>query len=242
LAVVLRRPLRIVLLAAVAVVASGCATFTDDNVIARVGNAELSSDDLVELIAEIPDGNGISGADVGDRAPGELARQAIGSWIAVRGLDASGVLARYREGIAGLDVACLKAIPAADSLHAQTILGRLESGEAWDKVVAAEAAEAVDRDRAGCLVVSQLPAEVVQALAGISATSPYRTIDLSGQSVVIAAQTDDELLGIEFLTALQNVEPDSVAKVVAGLRTADVYVDPRYGTYDPTRLQVVPLG
>jgi hypothetical protein len=236
------RPVRLAAIALVAAAATGCATFTDDNIVARVGDAELTSDQLVALMTEVPDQSGVSGTQVEDRAPAELARFAISNWITLRGLDASGVLDRVHEGLTSINMACLKVMQPSDSLQAQAILDRLEGGEDWDAVLAAEVPEAVDRDRVQCLDVSTLPPSLAESLGGLSSTSPYRIVEDGGQSIVISVQADDELMGQEMLQALQTIEPDTVAKIFIDLQDADVYVDPRYGSFDARRLSVVPLG
>ncbi|MEM8619461.1 MAG: hypothetical protein AAGF73_07040 [Actinomycetota bacterium] len=74
------RPLIAALAIALAAIASGCATFTDSNNVARVEDRTLSLDELSALVSiefNVPQG------DEGSNVPGnaEAARQAMTNWI-----------------------------------------------------------------------------------------------------------------------------------------------------------------
>ena len=48
--------------------------------------------------------------------------------------------------------------------------------------------------------------------------------------------------GFELLRTVQESDPELVDQIVASAADADIYIDPRLGTFDATQLSVAALG
>lgn len=87
----IRRPLVAVAALATAVALSSCATFTEEDLAARVGDAELEEDELAAIL-ESDLGQQLSqSAPVGGLADGDIVREFLSAWIAIEALDQAGV-------------------------------------------------------------------------------------------------------------------------------------------------------
>ena len=89
---------------AAATVASGCTTLSDNDAVARVDDAELSANELVELVG---------GADTETATDASIAREAIGSWIGEKlptERDADDASELYSQGILASGTLCSRAM------------------------------------------------------------------------------------------------------------------------------------
>lgn len=241
-AVIQRRRVRLALLALAAVSATGCTTFTDDGAVARVGDEELSNDAFTDLTAALESTQSLDPLpEDRDRVDGELARAAVANWLALQLAAGEGVIDRYMNGIEDLGVACVFAFQTIDVTTGEALVAELEGGADWFDVVAREAPGTPAGGRQQCLPQQTLGEELSALIAGMNPDDPYRVID--GQpAIVVRAQDVSELFGIDLLTSLQSVDPDLVSEIIVSGEEADVYVDPRIGTFDALRLAVSPVN
>lgn len=236
---------------AAAATLSSCTTFSDNDAVARVGDVELSSDELTALVGG--EDNLVIGA--------EAARAAIGGWIRdtvqAEGLydeasiePATANLAgpRYDAGFLEGAVSCplvLVTLTFDDAREART---RLNAGEPFAEVFAAlniDPSIAPTGGDIGCVDADGLALnpndQTILALLELSADNPIVTRRLapeteSGTAVVLVHRSYMELTDPQL---------DAVA-IAVGAATVradlDIYVDPRFGTFVPAAGQVVPTG
>jgi hypothetical protein len=236
-------------LAAIAALTTGCATFSDNDNVARVGDATLTSDDFQAQLTDV-------GAPSDQLLPAEAVRAQIATWIIeeiaaadVAGISTDEAATLYDTGVDTSGTVCVNGIVVEDEVTATRVADDLASG--------ADFAELLDTDNldpsladvggdVGCITSGQLAeagdVEFVQVAATLSAddrigTSPI--LDQQGAEfawVVLSFRTFDELTPIDVDTVVTAI--DTAARLAA----ADVFVDPRYGTFDAASGQVVPLS
>lgn len=210
---------------AAAATLSSCATFSDNDAIARVGDEELSRADLAD--------------DTGDATDAGSVRAAISAWIGSRlpQPNADDYLARYAAGPVESRVACLNVIAVATPERAEEARRRLLAGEAFAMV----AADELESANVGCVALDsgldQADPAIAEALLALTFDDPIRVLP----------RTDPEQGDFQLLIQLRNandVTVDELSAVVLPPAPADVdvYVDPRYGTWDRLTRRVVPLG
>lgn len=280
---VTRRPLIAIAVLAVASL-SGCATFTDNQVAARVGDTELSEDQLAALVREgtaadpsAIDTNRASEAQVAEVLNGfvlhevlnaDLARQgifraalgddvtldelrtaandAIVTWQespAVRPSD-DDVATWYQSGTANSNLVCSAHILVATRAEADEVLDRLDAGEPFGNV-----AVDVSLDTGSAANGGALPCADVQTFA-TTYVSEFVAAALDAEIGVpvgpVESQFGFHVIRLRPLDDLQGAELDDVLaqpSVRFGFltRSADVYINPRYGRLDPVA-GIVPLG
>jgi hypothetical protein len=233
--------------AAVAALTAGCSTFSDNGNVARVGDATLTSDDFQAQLTEL-------GAPSDQLLNAEAVRAQITTWIQEQvaaddsaAVDADEAAARYDAGIDSGGTICISGIVVETEDTANRVADELAAGADFDELFAAENLQpslGEDGGNIGCItsdvVLEEPDVEFIQVAAGLSAESPVST-----------ARTPE---GIEFgwivlafrpFAELTPAEADAVITAIdaaARLADADVFVDPRYGTFDATTGQVVALG
>ena len=119
-----RHSLRPLLLAATALLLSACATFTDADLAARVGNAELGYDEFdrrVQLAQPSDD----------EVIDAELARAVVANWVALELSRDSGLLDRYAAGPVDSGILCVSAVGVADVAAGDAAVERLRGGADW---------------------------------------------------------------------------------------------------------------
>jgi hypothetical protein len=74
--------------------------------------------------------------------------------------------------------------------------------------------------------------------------NPYAVLTFPEGSgaVVLQMQQVSDVNGFELLQVYQTVDPDLVEEIVGSVADADVYIDPKLGSFDPERFGVAPLG
>lgn len=240
-----RRRARLALLALVAsTAASGCATFSDDGAVARVGDEELSSDGFSEQLAALdPTGAAVAGG----RADGDAARAAVSGWIRTRILEGSDIGLRYAADPAELGITCLDVAVAQDLADAESLKARLDGGEAWDDVVAPIEASIGYESKQDCQPLSvygaQLGEDVAERLGELKPGDDPAVVDAgNGGFAVIRIQELADLDSSTLLAAVQGLDPDAVQALIDSIGEADVYVDPRIGSFDAASVAVVPVN
>jgi hypothetical protein len=244
-----RRLSLVLSVAVVATLTTGCSTFSDSNNIARVGDVALTDEAFQEQLIAL-------GAPEDQLLPAEALRGEITTWIQeqITGADApelstDQVAARYDAGIDSSGAVCVNGIAVADSDTAGRVAQELIDGADFAETLAAENTDpGLDEvaGEIGCVtrdvVTESADIEFVQTIATLSADNPVgssRLLDQLGNEfawVVLTFRPFAELSPTDTDTVTTSIEG------AAQLAAADVYVDPRYGTFDPTTGQVVALG
>ena len=206
---------------AAATVASGCTTFSDNDAIARVDDAELSPDQLIELIGAV---------DPETATDANVAREAIGIWIGERlptERDAGDAPKLYNQGILASGSLCSRAMVTEVAADRDAAMQALDDGGAWPDVLAEYNVNpqlGQTNGELGCGGVQDYAGTGVFTLfSALSETTPYasETID------------DDPTLPVFVIGQFipyEELGPEQTASVIAGLPPdisgLDIYVDP----------------
>ena len=235
--------------AAIASLTVGCTTFSDSSNIARVGDATLTSDDFQAQLTEL-------GAPNDQPLPAEAVRAQITTWIQEQvaaddagGVDADEAAAIYDAGIESSGTMCISGIVVESNDIAARVADELAGGADFDELLAAENLDPSLGDAGGdigCITSDQITeavdVEFVQVAAGLSADDPIGIAPLLNTEGVEFAWV---VLSFRPFAELDPADADTVTATIDSatrLATADVFVDPRYGTFDATTGQVVALG
>ncbi len=225
-----------------AAVTAGCSTFSDSDVVARVDDVELTSDEFDAKLTEL----GVTGDDVVSLEP---VRAEISSWIQQQLVPTDEIAAIYDAGASEAGVVCVSAIVVADQAAADAALDDIESGTSFDEVFQRDNLDQSLITTGGaipCISGADLEANAgtpfIDLAATLSADDPFGVapiVDATGAEVawvVLRFRPFEELDSVdaEQVTGLIDVT-DFVAD-------ADVYVDSRYGTFDAETGTVVSLG
>ena len=255
-----------ILVAACAVtVLPSCATFDRNDVAAKVGDLSLSADAAQKLAAA--DNNAATGdrlrleltkwirttvfeASIGTPAPAtEQTPADLDARLANALIDIAGDNARttYELGTAGSPFLCLAAITAPTLEEANAALATVNAGTPFadaarqlstDTVTAADGGVVKGPDGGECLEPTTVNPAATSALQGIPIGQPIVT-DLGTFSAVLMMRPYDELLPeSKSLIATATVSQDQLDAIVDA---SDIYVDPRYGRWDPETGTVVIL-
>jgi len=239
---VFRRRLMLPLaLFAVASVSTGCGTFADSDAVARVDEVSLSQDDFEATLTEL-------GASASEPLDAELVRGQITSWItgqlADQPIDDAAVRASYDAGYDTNGVLCLSVIVVEDEATADTVAAELDGGRPFDETFAESNIDQAQTETGGHLecvprdVVDAAPEQpFIQASVVLDAADPVGTAPL--------LNTDGDEVGwvVVVFRSFDELADEDIAIVAAAQgSTADVYVDPRYGTFDGSTGQVIGLG
>jgi hypothetical protein len=235
--------------AAIAALTAGCTTFSDSSNVARVNDVALTDDEFQAQLTEL-------GAPSDQPLPGDAVRGQITTWIQEQlaadesgGIDDDEAAALYDAGIESSGVICINGIVVETNDTATRVADELAGGAEFDELLAAENLDPSLGEAGGdvgCLTSDQVTeaadVEFVQIAAGLTADDPIAVaplLDTEGNEfawVVLSFRPYDELSPTDI---------DTVTAAIDGatrLATADVFVDPRYGTFDATTGQVVALG
>ncbi len=237
-----RSPIALLAIAA-ATLTAGCTTFSDNDLAARVGDAEYSRDDLVAELEEL-------GATDEQLAVADIARGQVGVWIAERVAEAADPAlaeAAYAKGLFESGSICLEVVATSAQTDADAVVVELEGGTSFADVFAAsnvDPALAQSNGRIGCLAIAELAIGVdnplVDSITTINANDPYSTAVLPG------ATPDEDLYVVSRLIPYDELGPNETPIVNGALGATalglDVYVDPQIGTYDSATATVIPLG
>lgn len=246
----LPRPTILIGALAAATLVTGCGTF-DDDVVASVNGAELTSAELTEryearrasldlqtealLFGALPEG----------RLQGDLARSVVDDFIRTELLREVGVIDLYDAGPDESGVVCLELALAADLVAAEATVAALDDGEDWATVWNG----ATDRSN-GCAPLSDL-GPIAEQFAGIGFDDPYRALQFeTGAAVVSRLVRGDEAPPVQLYGIVSLVDDSFLEPLVDAQTDADVHVDPQFGVYVPdvpwflgdAQPSVVPLG
>lgn len=250
-----RRLQSILLPLALASVAAGCTTFSDDDIIARVGDTELTD----EIVAERAEAGGLPADEAIDIS---ITRQIIGSWVNETALDEgfvdagaptafteTQVASRYDRGLRSAGVTCPAFLVTETVDDAEAAVAELQSGDAFADVFGARNIDTSLDPTVGLIGCPTLgtvlgAGDVPEAitLLDLSADDRYgiaEILDPSGEpqvAVVIDFRPFDELDGDNLALA------DATVRSVLALEEIDIKVNPRYGYFDPVTGAVLPLG
>lgn len=244
-----RRLSLVLSVAAVAALTAGCATFSDSNNVARVGDATLTNDDFQAQLTEL-------GAPSDQLLPADAVRAQITTWIqeqvaadASAEVDADEAAARYDAGIESGGAICISGIVVETEDTANRVADELVAGADFAELLAAENLDPSLGSAGGdigCITSDQLTeavdTEFVQVAAGLSADDPIAVSPLFDPEGNEFAWV---VLKFRSFAELSAADADAVTAAIdsaARLADADVFVDPRYGTFDAATGQVVALG
>ena len=234
---------------AIAALTAGCTTFSDSSNVARVGDATLTDADFQTQLTELD-------APTDQLLPGDAIRDQITTWIQEQvdaadmpGVDADEAAALYDAGLAASGPACINGIVVEDRDTAARIADELAGGADFGELLEAENLDPSLGDLGGdvgCITRSQaaeaVDVEFVQVIASLTAESP---IDISPLFDTDGNEFAWVLLSFRPFDELTPTDADTVTAALDAanrLATADVFVDPRYGTFDASTGQVVALG
>jgi hypothetical protein len=237
-----RRAACLSLVVLTAAATAGCTTFSDNDAVARVGDVELSSDALTTTLADRTTDDNPPAAAVDDtgRADGNASRQAVTEWIREQLIESGTFDDQYAADPSVLGVACLDVAIAIDQADAESLIARLEGGEAWDDVVA-PIEEAIGYESAqACQPLSTyadaLGEDVGEQLGTLVPGDAPQIIDAgeSGGFAVIRARAPETVDSEELVSAMVASRPPVLESVLSA-----IYVDPRIGSFDRTSISVV---
>lgn len=237
---------RSVALMALAVVATGtltsCATFNRNDVAARAGHNELTQKSAQELITgAAPDQSGTQ------------MRARLTSWIKLAAVaDAKGLSVdafeqqtrtQYEKGLAGGGRICAQAIVVTNMAATTPIMQALQSGTSFDDAFA-QFNQATDLNQTGglllgsdgseCETVDKIAPNLADALKNGTVGQPF-AYDFSSFAAVFLLRPYDDVrmqLATAGLTELE---------VAKALKDSRVWVDSRYGAWNPQSESVEPL-
>jgi hypothetical protein len=158
--------------------------------------------------------------------------------------------ALYDTGVSGSPVVCLAAITTATLDDANNVLAQLDAGTPFADAARANSTDSVIAQSGGvvmggangdqeCLDPATVNPAVVSALQGIPVGQPIAA-DLDSFSAVLMLRPFEELQPVsKSLLATSSVSQEQLDAIVDA---ADIYVDPRYGRWDPATGSVVALS
>ena len=236
-----RFPITLLVLAA-ATLTAGCTTFSDNDLAARVDDAEYSRYELVTELQEL-------GATDEQLTAADIARSQVSAWIADRVSEASDptlVAAAYANGVFESGSICVEAVGISTPAEAESVIVELEGGADFADIFASSNVNeqlAQSDGRIGCLTIAQLPLGVDDPLADsitmLNANEPYAT------AIIPDAGPDGNLYVVSRFIPYNELGPDDTPIVSRALGAdslgLDVYVDPQIGTYDNATATVIPL-
>lgn len=244
---------------AAASLTAGCTTFSDADAVARVGETELSTDELDDLL---------EAQQIPEEARGDLdlVRPVISGWIEqtavenglfnaelIEAIPEERLLGIYAQGLEVAGITCVRLIVTTTVDDANEAADRLSAGDDFVAVFDEENTDpqlAAVNGEAGCFdrnqfgAVEEQPAEVV-ALFSLSADNPIASAESIGADggpagLVLVYREVDDLVAAEREQVVAILrQTNGVGLVVEDL---DIYVASRYGTFDLASASVVPLG
>jgi hypothetical protein len=235
--------------AAIVALTAGCTTFSDSGNVARVGDATLTDDDFQAQLTEL-------GAPSDQLLPAEAVRAQITTWIQeqvaaddTQGIDADEAAELYDAGIEASGTACISGIVVEDRDTAARVADELTGGADFAELLEAENLDPSLGEAGGdvgCITSSQVDEaadlEFVQVAASLSAENPVDIAPLLDNEANEFAWVVMSFRSFAELTPTDAETVTAAIDTADRLATADVFVDPRYGTFDATTGQVVALG
>ncbi len=243
-----RRLALVLSVTAFATLTSACSTFSDSNDVARVGEATLTDEAFEAQLTAL-------GAPTDQPVSADGARAEITAWIQEQlaseaaQLETDEVAARYDAGFATSGTACASGIVVEDEATATSIYERLLSGSEFAEEFAAENLDTNLDASAGDLgcVTPEIVANG-QDNPSVVTVAELSADDRLGVTPVLDATGSEAawlVLRFQSFTELSDESLDVVTSTISAIAQyadADIFVDPRYGTFDTASGQVVGLG
>ncbi len=221
---------------------SACSTFSDTDNVARVGDTALTNDDFQATLT----GLGATGDEVLNAG---AVREQITRWIQDQLVDPEQVAALYDAGVESGNILCINAIVVQDEATATSVEGQLADGGDFAGIFAAANLDqqlASTNGALPCITPDQITqsadVEFVQVAATTTAENPLATAPLVGTD---GSEVAWVVISFRPYAELSVEDADLVAGAVDVSEQAvdtDIFVDPRYGTFDQRTGQVVGLG
>ena len=222
---------------------AGCTTFTDNDAVARVGDVEFSSTELRERADA-------RGAPQDEALDANAVRDEISAWIISQlPTDNDPILAAasYARGVRASGSICVDVLVVDSQDAVAAALEELNGGVDFGVVFATRNIDpslANDQGSLGCLEAPLLPFGAgnpfVDSLLDLDAEHPYGSTELVGN------EGDPAVYAVSRFVPFDELGPEDTPIVVQSLTPdalgIDVYVDPRYGTYDELSGNVIALG
>lgn len=245
---------------------SSCSTFNGNDDAARVGGHHLSTkavsafvtaneqstpgdqlrDQLTKWIrVTVLEASSGAAAQATPSTAAELEARLSKALATISG---SGAKTLYESGVNGSPVICLAAIPVATIDDANNVLTTLQSGTSFadaakqfstDPTIGQAGGVVVGADGSECFDTTTVNPDVTKVLAGTAVGQPVTAQLTTLTAVVMMRPYDDLLPESQARIASASVTDDQVAAIVGDTQ---VYVDPRYGRWDPDSGSVVPLS
>jgi hypothetical protein len=234
--------------AAIATLTSACSTFSDSENIARVDDATLTGDDLETQLTDLS-------VPTDQALPGDAVRAQITTWI-LEELASSDtapsdeeLATRYDAGFDSSGVVCANGIVVADEDAAFRVAGELEGGADFGELLVTENLDDALTEaggNVGCVtnqILAQAPdVEFIRVASTLSPEVPVAYAPLVDPTGVEFAWV---VVNFREFAALEPADLELLSTTITSadrLAEADIFVDPRYGTFDATTGQVVGLG
>ena len=224
-----------------AAVTAGCSTLSDSDVVARVNDVELTSDEFDAQLSEL----GVTGDEV---VPLDPVRAELTRWIQQQLVPADEIAAIYDAGPAEAGVVCISAIVVADQAAAEppsttSIRHRLVEVFQRDNL---DQSLTLDERRHPVHLGGRPRGQRRNAVhrrrchpVGRQPNGHRRLLDDAGAevaSVALVFRSFDELDSVDA------EQVTSLIDVTEFTADADVFVDSRYGTFDAATATVVSLS
>ena len=237
------RRLTILLPLVATVLGAGCATFTDNDAVARVGDVEFSSTELRDRADE-------RGAPQDEALDANAVRDEIAVWIDSQlPTDNDPILAAatYARGVKASGSICVEVLVVDSQDEVAAALEELNGGVDFGVVFATRNIDpslAAEQGSLGCLPAQQLPFGIgnpfVDSLLELDTEHPYASVELVGN------EGDPAVYAVSRFVPFDELGPEDTPVVVESLSAdalgIDIYVDPRYGIYDELSGNVIALG
>lgn len=241
---------------------SSCTTVSRGDAAAEVNGEELTRSELNTLTGGATDGDtvrasitswlsvAVLGGDVSNLSgPEDLAQRRTDAIDELSAPFMETARANYELGLDGSPVLCLGAIPVGADADAAAAIAELEGGTSLadtaakyssDSTLAQTGGRVVDQNGKNCLDPSGFNPDLITLLAdaGAAPGTPV-VVDLGSGPVVVLMRPFDDLDQTE---KAELVLDEVGADVRDRLASTDIYVNPRFGRWDPDSVAVVPLG
>jgi hypothetical protein len=244
--------------------ATSCSTFDRASSVAQVADAKLSRTDLAALTGDSAGAGdksraaitqwitlGLLGGDTsGVTSAADLTARLGKAEVAVAAPFMGSAKEQYDKGLDGSPVLCLRAIPLAATNTPETVLAEINGGTSFADAATKYSADATlaqsggvvpgDTNGSECLAPKTLNADLLKLLVDAKAVvgTPL-TVDFSGTKIIFLLRPFDELPEINKDSLVATEIQAAVTKQIAA---AKIYVNPQYGKWDTSTLNVVALG
>lgn len=225
-----------------AAITAGCSTLSDNDVVARVNDVELTGDEFDARLTEL----GVTGAEV---VPLEPVRAELTRWIQQQLVPADEIAAIYDAGAAEAGVVCVSAIVVTDQEGADVALDDIESGTDFIEVFQRDNLDQSLLETNGaipCISAADLADNAgttfIDVAATLSAGNPTGSAPILDDAGAEVAWVVLEFRPWAELDSVDAEQVTALIDVTDLAADADVYVDSRYGTFDTATGTVVSLN